>query len=466
MSRVLLISHDYVRRAMAGPAIRALELTRQLDLAGHDVTLAAPISTDLGPQPFRIETWRSGYGGGLERLARGQDVIVVQGFVLERNMFLLEAGARIVVDLYDPFHLEYMASLAHDPEANKVPDWVTVLLTLTEQVRLGDFFVCASERQRDFWLGLLSALNRVSPATYEADASLRNLIDVVPFGIPADPPRKRRPRIRGQVPGIGDDDFLLLWGGGIYNWFDPLTPIKAVARLTSTYPALKLFFLATRHPNPDVPAMIMARTAIDLARDLGVLDRHVFFSEDWVPYQERADWLLEASAGLSTHRDHLETRFSFRTRILDYFWANLPVLCTTGDSLADLVETEGLGLTLPPEDEDATVRAMVQLLDDGGEREKQSARVAQVARRFTWERAAQPLIRFCDNPHSAADRATLERPTDQVWMPLRSNAERAALAEPRLMVNEPASLPVRVARALRREGPAGVVRRAVRRLKA
>lgn len=462
MSRVLVISHDYVRRSMAGPGIRSLELARQLHVAGHEVVLAAPTSTDLEPQPFRVVAWTS--SAVLEELSRGQEVIVVQGFVLERNMHLLRSGARIVVDLYDPFHLEYIASYTYDAEANKAIDWLSVLATLIDQVRLGDFFLCASERQRDFWLGMLSAVNRVTPVTYKSDPTLRNLIDIVPFGISTEPPHKRAPRIRGQVPGIGKDDFLLLWGGGIYNWFDPLTPIRAIARLAPSHPELKLFFLATRHPSPDIPTMAMATEAVKLAQELGVLDRHVFFSEKWVPYAERADWLLEADVGLSTHQDHMETRFSYRTRILDYFWCGLPTLCTSGDSLADLIESRGLGLTVPPQDEDAICDALVQLLTDREGREAIARRATEAAKGLTWDHAARPLIEFCEHPAAAADRVGLQNRVHGVYVPIRGDDEREELADGfrRPAVN--GSLPRRVARILRREGPTGIADRFRRRI--
>lgn len=463
MSRVLVISHDYVRRTMAGPGIRSFELARQLHLAGHDVKLAAPTSTDLTSQPFPVEAWTS--EASLKEMVRGQDVVVVQGFVLERNMHLATSGAAIVVDLYDPFHLEYIASYTYDAEANKAIDWLSVLACLLDQVRVGDFFLCASERQRDFWLGMLSGVNRVTPVTYASDETLRNLIDIVPFGISTSPPVKRVPRIRGKVPGISEDDFLLLWGGGIYNWFDPLTPIRAIARLAPDHPRLKLFFLATRHPSPDVPEMVMAREAIALAEELGVLDRHVFFSQDWVPYDDRADWLLEADAGLSTHQDHLETRFSYRTRVLDYFWCGMPTLCTSGDSLADLIEARGLGLTVPPQDEDAICEALVKLMTDADGREAMRHRVAETAEELTWDRAAAPLVRFCEHPARAADRIALGDPTKAVYVPIRGDDERAELARGfRRGAAPDGPLPVRVARVLRQEGPAGVAGRVRRRL--
>ena len=57
------------------------------------------------------------------------------------------------------------------------------------------------------------------------------LLAVVPFGIQEDPPVQRRHGIRGATPGIGPDDKVILWGGGIYNWFDPLSLIRAVGIL-------------------------------------------------------------------------------------------------------------------------------------------------------------------------------------------------------------------------------------------
>ena len=85
---------------------------------------------------------------------------------------------------------------------------------LHDQVRAGDFFLCASERQRDYWLGYLNALGQVNPATHAADPTLRDLIDVVPFGIPARPPERSGTGMRERL-GLSAEDLVLLWGGGV-----------------------------------------------------------------------------------------------------------------------------------------------------------------------------------------------------------------------------------------------------------
>jgi hypothetical protein len=45
MSRFLIATDEFVRRAMAGPGIRAYELGTLLHRAGHEVRLAVPVST-------------------------------------------------------------------------------------------------------------------------------------------------------------------------------------------------------------------------------------------------------------------------------------------------------------------------------------------------------------------------------------------------------------------------------------
>ncbi len=114
-------------------------------------------------------------------------------------------------------------------------------------------------------------------------------------------------------------------------------------------------------------------------------------------YEQRGAWLSEADVGVSAHFDNLETHFAFRTRLLDYLWAGLPIATTGGDVLGDLVDQEGLGASLPAEDVSAWVTALGALLDDGTRRAA-SKRVATLRQRFVWGRVVQPLERLVVEP--------------------------------------------------------------------
>jgi glycosyltransferase involved in cell wall biosynthesis len=239
---------------------------------------------------------------------------------------------------------------------------------------------------------MLGTLGRLDPGAYRVEPSFRTLIDVAPFGISDDSPRPTARIVKGIRPGISGDDRLLLWGGGVWNWLDPLTPIRAVAELARGRDDVKLLFLALRHP--DVILHRRAKEAVALARSLDVLDRHVFFNEQWVPYADRQAFLLEADLGISAHFDTLETRYAYRARLLDYFWAGLPTVTTRGDVLADLVVQRGLGEAVPPQDVDAWAAALVRLLDDPEARSAVRTRLSELRPELSWASAVKPLARI------------------------------------------------------------------------
>jgi len=336
-------------------------------------------------------------------LERWMDVLVFQGGLLRIHPYLVDSDKVIVADIYDPFHLENLEQTRGRPEVERheVIDHLTGVLN--DQLRRGDFFLAASPRQRDFWMGSLAALGRVNPSTYEQDPTMSGLVDVVPFGLPSVPPVKRRPVLRGVVPGIGADDVVLLWAGGVYNWFDPLTLVRAVDRLRADTPTVRLFFLGLQHPNPDIPAMSMATELRQLSDELGLTGVHVFFNDGWVPYDERADYLLEADLGVSTHLDHVETAYSFRTRILDYIWATLPIVTTQGDAFAELVEARSLGATAAAGDVEGLTDALRSLVGDPALRTACRTRLAALAPELSWDLALAPLLDFCRAPRRAAD---------------------------------------------------------------
>jgi len=406
LKRVLLISNDVIGERMAGPGIRFWEFAKALSKA-HKVTLAVPNrNPPTGYSGFDICTY--GYKGReLQELARSADAIVFQGFVLHFHPFLRELDVPLVVDIYDPFVLENIQFYSHNRSIHeRVMLHGSDLGVLNDQLKAGDFFICASEKQRDFWIGTLLALGRVNPHTYDNDQTLQKLIGVVPFGIPSEPPQHTKQVLKGVHKTIRKADRVILWGGGIWDWFDPCTLIRAMARIVDQRDDVKLFFMGVKHPNPLLPEMRGPTEAIQLSKELGLYDKFIFFNE-WVPYEERQNYLLEADVGVSLHLDHVETRFSFRTRLLDYIWAGLPIVTTRGDCMSELVEQYDLGKVVDCEDVEQVARALLELLDTPDLRESYRPNFEKTRGQLTWERVVQPLINFCANPHFAPDRAAL-----------------------------------------------------------
>jgi glycosyltransferase involved in cell wall biosynthesis len=442
----LFLTVEPLGERLAGPAIRALELARAVARSGAvgRVRLVSLAGCDRDDADVEL----SAVGPDLLDQARDSGVVVLQGDVLNRVPGLADLDVPIVVDAYDPFHLEQLEQTRGLAEADRLRIVRDCVRALNDQLGRADLVLCASERQRALWLGHLAALGRVNPLNYDASPELAGLLAVVPFGTSV-PDRSavadRGAVVGASVPGLAPEDVLLVWGGGIYPWFDTGVLLDAMARLAGTHPRLKLLFLGTRHPlQPDVDSPEVAALRARAAEE-GLLDRTVFLHPGWVPYDERHDWLGGADVGVSTHHPHLETEFSYRTRVVDYLAAGLPVVTTDGDAMADLVRATGCGVVVPPHDPEALAGALAGLADDAVARRAQSDRAADAAADLAWDRVAAPLVEFSRAPRRAPD--------------------LVALAATRALLEVARGGPVRRLRAAMSEGGIGLLAdRALRRL--
>jgi glycosyltransferase involved in cell wall biosynthesis len=366
----LVLSPEPLGAAMAGMAIRATELARAV---GGEAVYAHPHAP-----------------GDLRERAAAAGVVVAQPPWPLAARALRRSGARLIYDLYDPEPLEALQFLAGRSRGVRRTVTAMSLDRLVSALYDGHAFLCASDRQRDLWTGALLAQRLISPAVHDADPSLDGLLAVVPFGIPDAPPRPG-PGPRERF-GLAAEDELVLWNGGVWDWLDPESVLRAVARLSPERPRLRLVFMGASGAAQARDAEARARA---LAQELG-LGRVVRFNDAWVPYEERGAWLLQADCAAAAHRDHLETRFSHRTRLLDCLWAGVPIVCTRGDELAERVERDGLGAAVPTADPDALAVALARVLDRG--RDAYGPALAAAAAELRWSRVAEPLARLVAAP--------------------------------------------------------------------
>jgi len=380
---------------MAGPGIRYAHLARVLSRE-FKVILAAPENATNFTNSV-VLPYASGEDTLLEEAIRSARVIIIPAVQVVSIPVLRSVQAPLVVDGYDPFIAEtlYLGG-----------DVTALQAVLTQAYLLGDFFICASERQRDWWLGLLEANGRVNHHTFSEDPSLRRLVDVVPFGLPEEPPQATRPAFKGIVQGIAPTDKVILWGGGLWPWLDPLTAVRAAARVWQQRQDVRLVFPGTRHPNPSMANIPTHNEAAQkLAEEFGLLGKAVFFGE-WVSQDDWPNVLLESDVALTLHLDTLEARLAFRSRVLDYIWAGLPIIATRGDATSELVEKYRLGIVVNYGDVDGVAKAILMLLEKP--KEVWADRFEQARRDLTWEQVARPLVEFCRNPRRAPDKVAMQ----------------------------------------------------------
>ena len=209
------------------------------------------------------------------------------------------------------------------------------------QCAAADFIICASEKQRDLWLGGLGLSGLIDLDSYRRDRTYRAFVDVVPFGLRDAPPSARPAGAQGRLaghrrrrPGAAVGRRHLALAGRA----DPDQGGRAAGRPRAGACTSSSWAWSARG-RPQRRSRRAPSEAIAYARERGL-------EGTLRPLQPRLGALrraagatcLEADLGISAHHDHLEARFSFRTRVLDYLWAGLPMVLTRGDSMAELAE--------------------------------------------------------------------------------------------------------------------------------
>jgi glycosyltransferase involved in cell wall biosynthesis len=391
---VLVVTEDRVGEMLGGAAIRAYEIARALtDVA--DVTLAAPGTEPSGLAPARHVPYELEDPDLLRSLCRDADVVIMRPPNPLVAGWLRASHARIVYDICDPLPLNILEAQAAAPREQQLLLHTVALDHFLDALHSGHHFICSGRRQRDLYTGALLASRLIHPAAYAADPSFRTFLERVPFGIPSEPPRRvDRAGPRARLPALGDDAQIVLWNGGIWNWLDPVTAVEATVKAAERRPGVRLVFMFAR--GGDGPEQRAERDAREVARRLDALDSLVFFNESDISYRERATWLLDADCVISTHLDHLEAGFSFRTRLLDCFWAGVPAVCTGGDEVSERIATCDGGVTVPFGDADAVADGLVEVLERG--RGSYRERLLAAGANMTWPQVVEPLRRIVQLP--------------------------------------------------------------------
>jgi len=394
--RILLFSDDIIGKNMAGPGIRvwemALSLSKEKDF---EVGLACPdfskINIKDNPE-LNIFKYSLQKEKDLIDFASQFDIFILTGYIFYKFPCLANLNKFIIADLYIPFVLENL--FVYDSKEFKLEDRQLIhnrdLGVLTNLLLNSHHFLCANQRQKDFYSGMLTSINKINPYLLKFDKELSKIFTMVPYGIRQEKKSKDAKVLRGVIPGIKESDVILIWGGVISNWFDPIILVEAMEEVVNTNSGIKLFFLSTKHPNPLLMKFPKADETEKLASRKKLLNQYVFINKNWISYEERHNYFLESDVGVSTHIEHFETRYSFRTRILDYIYFNLPILCSKGDFFENYVEKNSIGITVTPSDREELRKAILSF-GDKKLRENFKKNIKSVEKEFYWDTLLLPL---------------------------------------------------------------------------
>ena len=385
MTNVTLVCSEPLRKTMAGIGIRYTELAAALSTFGFSVRLYAPAidkqeyATPKGVQTLLFEP------GCEQGLFEQANVVIAQGHLCE-SLLDTRSDTPCVIDLYDPYLIEnisYSDVLGGEIFERDFRNWHKLL-------REGDFFLCASEQQRLFYIGFLTAAGRINPSSLKEDHDLRRLIDTVPFGVP-----KELPPYRPYLDTVRDNKYRILFGG-LYDWYDPITLLEALD--TTELKSCQLIFV--RNPNPEsTPQQLMTTVEKWCNKRNWGSDRVQFIN--WVPFERRFDLLQDVDVMVATHADTLETKLSLRTRFIEAIATGCPVITSAGGGLTDIMEQFNAGHVTPPGDSLTLRNTIKQILSEPESNKISETNRKHFLRAHSWQTLIDPLVRFCSKPKLA-----------------------------------------------------------------
>lgn len=274
----------------------------------------------------------------VHELIKDFDTIVVSYCMGDLSVIVannIRPDQQLVLDCYVPIYVEVSARGSKDVEReyhafnSDVPRWGEVL-------KRGDLFLCASEPQKRYYQGVLSALGRINPVTYGKETIL-----IVPYGIYRDKPVAKSKPITKL---INDTKFKkVLWFGGIYPWFDLRNLVDAV-RITNEKIPTKLVIVGAKNPYNTHPDFLKSYDDLMQYIDSDVELKNIVVVQEWIKFEDRADWYLDSDCVVVINKEGPENELAWRTRLVDFIWADLPIISNGGDPLGEILIQNGAAL--------------------------------------------------------------------------------------------------------------------------
>lgn len=290
----------------------------------------------------------------------------------------------LILDCYVPIYIEVSARDSHD-KAVEYSNYSHDILHYNKALRRGDYFLCANEPQRHLYTGVLSALGVINPFSYKTERIL-----LVPFGVESSL-EIAHPHNPYLELGVEKDDFVLLWFGGLYPWFNIKPLLSSIKSLSEKNKNFKFVIVGGKNPYNSHPDFVKQyETTHTFMEENKLIDSSVYFV-DWVDFSDRINWYKHASVVISINNIGNENIYSWRTRVMDYVWGNIPMLTNGGDPLSNSLLDAGAAIRLENTEAKTLETAISSLMNDKSIVTAAHKELSKQRENYFWERVVEPI---------------------------------------------------------------------------
>lgn len=356
----------------SGAGLRAWGLGEGLRSFGYAVDYAVP-SVALRPDiqlpemEHKLYAWHPQTMEQTIRQARPDAVVFCHWPTVQISKRL---DIPTVIDFHGPHILERLFQNFGEVSSNG--------LSKIEALRKADFFTCAGEKQKLYFLSwlLMSGID----LTTERIASI---------------PVCLSPELPARLPAPEQPEFV--YGGVYLPWQDPSVGLEAVADELNAQGRGLLRLFGGKHPNMPIKIPpVFAR----LEEKFGAMPNVRL--EGFAPRDRLVTSYLQGAVAVDLMAYNYERELAFTTRTVEYMWCGLAVIYNTYAELSPLIREYEAGWVLDPADRDGIRQIVRDVLADPNEAYRRGENARRLVRdKLTWDKAVAPLDAFLKNPRQA-----------------------------------------------------------------
>lgn len=407
--RLWVVSKEDLGGRAMSPSVRLSSLTSAALKAGFRPKV---VCTGLPPEPRGGIEFEVGISGLLDGWRPGEPV-VLDAYVPGRWLHaILGSPVPFDVDFYCLSLPESAERFAEMSAAWRRRERTRRVLKYGWIARAARVLYVSTMEQGISLTGMVAAGPDNDDCVFAARLPTRLL--ELPLGVP--PPDEPDSTPENPYPAALRHRPIVLWGGGVWPWFDMGTILDAFSAMPDKDDGPLLWFLSGSNNRADASADNPIAKFTSQAREMGLLGRNIFFNDIPVEPGTLRGWVHHAALGIMANPDSWEARVSWRTRYLDLVRWGVPLVAAGADPLARRMEQVGgarlvdsgnhLGLLQAlldvAEDRDLRNRmgkSLARLREDLGEEAMASRWLQSLARhdwspRAPWSPSLSSLARF------------------------------------------------------------------------
>jgi glycosyltransferase involved in cell wall biosynthesis len=373
MTVALFVPAYRVGSDMGGIGVRAWELAQVL-ASFMPVTIVARAESDFGHPGVRFVTpdaWE-------DAIATCSSAVF---YDLPDTRIMLaahRAGKYIISDNTVPIeHLEFdKVRRAPDPDGC----YHDLVARFRLQIILSDHFVVQSNVARATLITALSLAGRLRYCHYNRSARLAHLFTTIPIGFNRF--SAAHADMAHAAPGV---DFV--WSGGIWDYFDPVSVVAAIAKLHEAGNRVTVRFLYS----PPADQRLREGARLQRAIEEYAVSHLVEVLPHALSHYDRDRYLRSARGAVCIGRDSIETYTCVRLRLRDTFLYRLPIVVDRYGASADVVRADGIGIVVDPENPDDLAEALYRVRFDDDLHGGLLANIERLRADYTIDQAAGRL---------------------------------------------------------------------------